>query len=91
MKIVNTLLKVSRELEKISRTSYNAMDVIADIMHNSLEHLSKEEAVKEILDVSDVEKDKAEKFVKSEYENFLRGKYIKNDMQDDYKLLQKYF
>jgi hypothetical protein len=91
MKIVNTLLKLSNELEKISKTSFNTLDIVSDIMHNSIEHLSKEETVQEILDSTDIDKQKAKVFVDSEYDNFLKGKYLKNKVTDDYKLLQKYF
>jgi len=91
MKIVNTLLKISSDLEKISRTSFNDLDIVADIMHNSIEHLSKEETVKEITESTDIDKQKAKEFVNSEYDNFLRGEYLKNKTENDYKILQKYF
>lgn len=91
MKIINKLLKVSSELEKISRASFNSLDIVSDIMHNSIEHLSKEETVKEIIESTDIDNRTAKEFVDSEYDNFLRGKYLKNKITDDYKLLQKYF
>jgi vacuolar-type H+-ATPase catalytic subunit A/Vma1 len=91
MKIVNVLLKISSDLEKISRTSFNDLDIVSDIMHNSIEHLSKEETLKEITESTNIDNKKAKEFVNSEYANYLRGKYLKNKTEDDYKLLQKYF
>lgn len=79
-------------LTKFANDATARMDelaTIADIMRNSLEHMSEEEAVENILENTSFSRAQVENLIKNEYNNYLRGKYPIG--ADDTEILIKYF
>lgn len=65
------------------------LEIVAGILAND-ENSDDTEIVKTILDNTSLDKNKAMKLVKAERANYLRGKYIKNKIEDDIAILRKH-
>lgn len=69
------------------------LNLVADVMHNAIEHMEDlpQEAIDHIVKETSLDKSDVAKFVKAEFQNFLKGKYIKHKTADDIALLKRYF
>ena len=66
-------------------------DACSDFMSNTYEKSTTKETIDYFKNECGVSPDKTKKFLKAEGDNYLKGKYYKNDLDDDGKIMKKYF